>query len=274
MAEIDDYALGRDYAEGLRLETQHLLWNIHDGYTIDPKIPITPQTKIADVGTGTGVWLLDVATQVPSTVQLDGFDISDEQFPHKSNVPENVNFRITDALSKVPDDLVGQYDVVHIRFLGPIIKGGDTEGVIQHAIQLLKPGGHFQWEEADLRRSKLCIKGPEAEAFSAFARQGYEAMNYTFSWVEDLPNRLNRAGLEVLRFKMEPWGKAMVPLATRTFVLAHIAHINSLYQIGHESLPPRHEADALLVALIKAVKNGAAYYQTPVNLLARKPARS
>ncbi|UKZ82806.1 hypothetical protein TrVFT333_010604 [Trichoderma virens FT-333] len=257
MAETDDYVLGRDYAEGLRLETQHLLWNIHNGFTIDPKIPITPQTKIADLGTGTGVWLLDVATQVPPTVQLDGFDISDEQFPHKSNVPDNVNFRITDALSKVPDDLLGKYDVVHIRYLGPI---------------LLKPGGYLQWEEGDLSPKKLCIKGPEAEAFYTFASLSYRSSNFTFSWVEDLPNRVNRAGLEVLKFRMDPFSKAMAPLATRTFVLGHIAGTNSLYKIGHESLPPRHEVDALLAALIGAVKNGAAYYQTPVSLLARKPA--
>ncbi|KAL7910594.1 S-adenosyl-L-methionine-dependent methyltransferase [Trichoderma velutinum] len=272
MSGTDDYVFTRDYAEGLRLETQHLIWNIHNGYTINPKIPITSQTKIADLGTGTGVWLLDVATQVPSTVQLDGFDISDGQFPHKSNVPNNVNFRITDALSKVPDDLVAKYDVVHIRYLGPIVRRGNTEPIIQHAMHLLKPGGYLQWEEANLTRDKLCIKGPEAEAFYAFASLGYNALNFTFSWVEDLPYRLNKAGFEVLKFRNDPFPKAMGPLATRTFVLTHVAGIDSFYKTGHESLPPRHEADALLAALIGAVKNGAAFYPTQVSLLARKSA--
>lgn len=45
-----------------------------------------------------------------------------------------------------------------------------------------------------------------------------------------------------------------------------------MYKIGHESLPPRHEADALLAALIGAVKNGAAIYPTQVSLLAQKSA--
>ncbi|KAL6697092.1 S-adenosyl-L-methionine-dependent methyltransferase [Trichoderma pleuroticola] len=272
MAGTDDYVFARDYAEGLRLETQHLLWNIHNGYTINPNIPITPQTKIADLGTGTGVWLLDVATQVPPTVQLDGFDISDGQFPHKSNIPDNVNFRITDALSKVPDDLVEIYDVVHIRYLGPIVKGGNAEPIIQHAMQLLKTGGYLQWEEADLSRNKLCIKGPEAEAFYAFASIGYNALNFTFSWVEDLPHRLNQAGFEMLQFRSEQFPQAMAPLVTRTFVLSHVAGIASFYKTGYESLPSRHEADALLAALIGAVKNGAAIYPTQVSLLARKSA--
>ncbi|KAL6826657.1 S-adenosyl-L-methionine-dependent methyltransferase [Trichoderma camerunense] len=272
MAATDDYVFARDYAEGLRLETQHLLWNIHNGYTINPKIPITPQTKIADVGTGTGVWLLDVATQVPPTVQLDGFDISDGQFPHKSNIPDNVDFRIMDALSEVPDDLVEKYDVVHIRYLGPIVKRGNVEPIIQHAMRLLKVGGYLQWEEADLTRNKLCIKGPEAEAFYAFASLGYDTLDFTFSWVEDLPIRLNRAGFEVLKFRNDQLPQAMAPLVTRTFVLTHIAGIDAFYKNGHESLPPRHEADALLAALIGAVKKGAAIYPTQVSLLARKAA--
>jgi hypothetical protein len=70
-------------------------------------------------------------------VQLDGFDISDEQFPHKSNVPSNIKFQIMDALSKVPDEFVEKYDVVHMRFFACVIRGGNTAPLIQHAIQLL-----------------------------------------------------------------------------------------------------------------------------------------
>lgn len=42
-----------------------------------------------------------------------------------------------DALSEVPGDLVEKYDVVHIRYLGPIVKRGNVEPIIQHAMQLL-----------------------------------------------------------------------------------------------------------------------------------------
>lgn len=86
-----------------------------------------------------------MATQVPPTVQLDGFDISDEQFPHKSNVPANVNFRTSNALAKVPDEFVGKYDVVHIRYLGGIIREGNTEAVIQHVVQLLSKFSMSLW---------------------------------------------------------------------------------------------------------------------------------
>ncbi|KAM0263202.1 hypothetical protein ACHAQJ_001357 [Trichoderma viride] len=272
MAEAYDYVLGRSYTEGLRLETQHLLLNIHNGYTIDPKIPITPETKIADMGTGTGIWLLDMATQVPSTVQLDGFDISDEQFPHKSNRPSNINFWIMDALSEVPDEFIEKYDVVHMRFWACVIRDGDTAALIKHATQLLKPGGYLHWDDGDL--SKLYIKGPEAEAFSVFARKAYEVMGFKFEWLEDLPNLIQQAGLEVLKFKMEPFSKVCTSIATRPFVLGHIPGNNAVYKTGNASLPPRHEVDALLANLIGAIKNGAALHQTLVSLLARKPVRS
>lgn len=173
MSDADEYVLGREYSEGLRsnqhslhslgvgltctrLETQHLLFNIHNGYTIDPKIPITPGMKIADMGAGTGwvflwllpricrlayqyisIWLLDVARQVPSTVQLDAFDISDKQFPHKDSRPDNMSCRILDAFSQVPDELIGKYDVVHLRLWCCIVRDCNTAALIQHATQLL-----------------------------------------------------------------------------------------------------------------------------------------
>ncbi|KAL6892006.1 S-adenosyl-L-methionine-dependent methyltransferase [Trichoderma evansii] len=265
MSEIDDYVLGREHSE----ETQHLLFNIHNGYTIDPEIPITPDTKIADMGTGTGIWLLDVAEQVPSTVQLDGFDISDKQFPHKANRPDNMNFRALDAFSQVPDDLMGKYDIVHLRLWCCIVKDSNTAALIQHATELLKPGGYLQWDDADL--GKMYIRGPEAEALNALDRKVRSILHFDFAWIQDLPNRLKEAGLKVLKFKTEPFSKTCIPIVTRTSLMAHFTGMKAVYKFGIASLPPRDEAEAALTALIEALKQGAMYHWTPVTLLARKP---
>lgn len=37
-----------------RLEAQHLLFKMHNGYALNPKIPISSDMKIAEIGTGTG----------------------------------------------------------------------------------------------------------------------------------------------------------------------------------------------------------------------------
>ncbi|PON20323.1 hypothetical protein TGAM01_v210822 [Trichoderma gamsii] len=203
MSDADDYVLGREYSEGLRLETQHLLFNIHNGYTIDPKIPISPGMKIADIGTGTGIWLLDVARQVPSTVQLDAFDISDKQFPHKDSRPDNMSCRILDAFSQVPDELIGVYDVVHLRLWCCIVRDCNTAALIQHATQLLKPGGYLQWDEADL--DKMHIKGAEAEAVAALSRTAQAITHFDYSAAALPPREEAEASLDAL-IKAIPYG--------------------------------------------------------------------
>lgn len=40
--------------EANRLDAQHLLWKLYNGYTLHPDIPVTDDMKIAEMGTGTG----------------------------------------------------------------------------------------------------------------------------------------------------------------------------------------------------------------------------
>ncbi|RSL63004.1 hypothetical protein CEP53_004597, partial [Fusarium sp. AF-6] len=66
----DDYVLGRDISDSIRhgcslLDAQHLLWKLHNRYTLHPAIPKSDHMKIAEVGTGTGIWLFDLAQDLP-----------------------------------------------------------------------------------------------------------------------------------------------------------------------------------------------------------------
>ncbi|KOS17688.1 hypothetical protein ESCO_002511 [Escovopsis weberi] len=121
-ALADDYVLGRDLLGSIRLDAQHAIWTIHNGWTMNPRIPITRDMKIAEIGTGTSLWLLDLAAKLPETVTLDGFDISDSQFPPSSLLPPNVTLRTMNALDTVPEELVGTPE----------------------------PGGYIQWEDGDV----------------------------------------------------------------------------------------------------------------------------
>lgn len=85
-----------------------------------------------------------MSSQLPPTVQLDGFDISDGQFPHKSVLPSNMTLRIQDAFAEVPAELIGTYDVVHMRFWCCVVKDQNTGPLIRHAMSLLsKPPPPF-----------------------------------------------------------------------------------------------------------------------------------
>ena len=80
LAEGQAYLLNRNHAAAVRLNYQYYLWKEALGFTIHPTIasalPTIDPTKltIADVASGTGMWLLEVARLVPKTTVLDGLD--------------------------------------------------------------------------------------------------------------------------------------------------------------------------------------------------------
>lgn len=107
--------------------------------------PISPTaSKILDVGTGTGVWAIDVADTYPS-VEVFGTDISPIQ---PSWVPPNCSFHIEDAQLEwtyAPNS----FDFVHIRALYGSIK--DWPALYREAYLATKPGGWVENFEFTIR---------------------------------------------------------------------------------------------------------------------------
>ncbi|CAM1507986.1 Fc.00g048340.m01.CDS01 [Cosmosporella sp. VM-42] len=129
-----------------RLDEQHLFTTKVFGFLIHPNIPITSRTlKVADIGTGTGIWLLDVAKRLPSTCQLTGFDISSSAFPPPQTWPANVSLRTQDMFLPFPASEVGTYDVVAVRFVSSAATRAEWAQAIKNLMTLLKPGGWLQW---------------------------------------------------------------------------------------------------------------------------------
>ncbi|CEL01801.1 hypothetical protein ASPCAL01379 [Aspergillus calidoustus] len=242
---------------------------MHNGYVLHPAIPIHPDMKIAEIGTGTGIWLLELAPQLPSSILFDGFDISDNLFPHHSLLPSNIRFGVMDSFGDVPEELVGKYDVVHLRLWCCVVTGSDPSKLIQGAMRLLKPGGYLQWDESDPR--KPFDKGEHAEAFLPVALSIYESFNLDFSWIPELDKNAEKEGLDVVEFKTGSFPTSMLPLVTKTHLSAHAELIASAYGAQSASLPPREEAENCLYRLIDATKTGAVYHWSPIMLLAQKP---
>jgi hypothetical protein len=144
---------------------------------------------------------LDLADDLPKTVQLDGYDVSDSQYPAQAVLADNVSLSVLDAFGDVPPHLAGTYDVVHLRFWCCVVKGGDPGLLIRHAINLLsivsfphcigiyitsalesiEPGGYVQWEDAHL--GKTFINGAIAEKFGSVAQKLFKTGNITFEYV-------------------------------------------------------------------------------------------
>ena len=102
----DSYFLTRSYAASARLNLQHYIWtDIFDGKLLHPSIPVHDSSlRVADVATGTRIWLLDFARKHQNASRLD---ISLFQVPFKAWLPANVTFReynVFDASPRILSD--------------------------------------------------------------------------------------------------------------------------------------------------------------------------
>ncbi|KAG6357744.1 hypothetical protein INS49_013623 [Diaporthe citri] len=137
----------RDYVDSNRINLQHYIWVELFGYRIHPQIPVSlPNLRVADVGTGTAAWITDLSPHLPSA-QLDGLDVSFDAAPPREWLPPNVTLRSFDVKGDVPADLLGCYDVVHIRNFAFVLLDEELAQALSNLAKLLKPGGHLQWGE-------------------------------------------------------------------------------------------------------------------------------
>lgn len=146
LADGRGYMLGRSYAAASRLNFQHYLWRESLHFNLHPSISIPEKARIADVATGTAIWLVDIAREYP-TAQLDGFDINTSQAPPKQWLPPNITLKTWNIFDDVPQHMIGIYDVVHVRLLVLVVQKGDPRKILRNLICMLKPGGYIQWDE-------------------------------------------------------------------------------------------------------------------------------
>lgn len=147
MADGRGYMLNRNHAASARLNFQHYLWKASLKFNIHPSIPKPGQeAHIADVATGTAIWLAEAAHELPNA-QLDGFDIDLTQAPPKEWLPPNTQLRYWNVFDSIPDDLQGKYDIVHVRLLVLVVENSDPRPIIRNLVKMLKPGGYLQWDD-------------------------------------------------------------------------------------------------------------------------------
>ncbi|KKZ67548.1 hypothetical protein EMCG_06782 [[Emmonsia] crescens] len=141
------YLLTRTRAESDRLDFQHNTFQKVLGFLLHPAIPQHDHMRIADIGTGTGIWLRDLAETLPKTCIFDGFDISLDQLPDRVLFPTDINYYVQDILAPFPTEFLGQYDAVHVRLLVMGLKVDEWERAIRNLMSLLRPGGYLQWTD-------------------------------------------------------------------------------------------------------------------------------
>ena len=83
------------------------------------------------------IWPVSLSTTLPPTVQLDGLDITDAQFPAKEWLPANVMLDTWDAFSQVPETLIGNYDIINIRYIALVLRENNFPTLLRNLVSLL-----------------------------------------------------------------------------------------------------------------------------------------
>ncbi|KAI0532578.1 hypothetical protein GGR58DRAFT_489759 [Xylaria digitata] len=215
----DDYRLGRNYVAASRLNLQHFMYKDAQGFLLHPVIQNYLRHKqesrrkdllqVADLATGTGLWLFDLVKS-PEVNGLDiqyyGFDISRALFPHNSWLPKNVVLSTSNLLEEPPQSLHGQFDIVHLRLVLSLIRGGSPKPVIRHIKMLLKPGGYVQWDELDpFNHFDVLTPKPDSEAPNMTATFQKIKDLADWSWIARLPETLLEEGFQTaVQYSYEP----------------------------------------------------------------------
>ncbi|KAF4314539.1 Methyltransferase type 11 [Botryosphaeria dothidea] len=136
------YQFPNDDREQDRLDMVHALHTV----VKDDKLffaPITNPKRILDIGTGTGLWAVQVGDEHPDA-QVLGNDLSPIQ---PRWVPPNVIFEVDDVEAEWPDGRA-PFDLVHARYMAGSIK--DWPGLLRNCYDSLKPGGWVECSDWDL----------------------------------------------------------------------------------------------------------------------------
>ncbi|WYZ35863.1 hypothetical protein EsH8_X_000510 [Colletotrichum jinshuiense] len=156
------YLLPNDEPEQEREDMKHAMCvNVMDGKL--HSAPIENPQKVIDIGTGTGIWAIDMGDEFPEA-EVIGIDLSPIQ---PTWVPPNVRFIVDDAEAEWvwPANTV---DFVHARHMCMAIKNWPR--LLSQAYESLKPGGWVELQE--LRFYLQCddgsMPGPEEYGYGRF----------------------------------------------------------------------------------------------------------
>ncbi|KAJ2992242.1 hypothetical protein NUW58_g2232 [Xylaria curta] len=140
---------GSAQSEDERLNTQFYLFNDAVRNELLPQhissslSASSAPPKIMEIATGTGIWLSELAKTLPPDAELVGLDYDTSKFPPTSSLTPNITLRHADMYEPFPSDLLGKFDVVHVRLVIFAMKDGYGARLAKNLMTLLKPGGHI-----------------------------------------------------------------------------------------------------------------------------------
>ncbi|TFK39536.1 S-adenosyl-L-methionine-dependent methyltransferase, partial [Crucibulum laeve] len=164
------YIFPSDDREKERLRNQHFFWRrVFGGRILFAPIMLQPTDVVLESGAGSGIWLLDIAKEVPASVTLHGIDIESNLFPELH--PENIHFSIS-SVTTLPHEWTNKFTLVHQRLLIGALKKSEWPTALQEIHRVLAPGGWVQLFESAGREAGPCLARMRAMASALYASRG------------------------------------------------------------------------------------------------------
>ncbi|KAF7363551.1 S-adenosyl-L-methionine-dependent methyltransferase [Mycena sanguinolenta] len=186
------YALPHDDLERQRLLLQHNTLNnlFEDRFVLAP-VSLDHNDKVLDIGTGSGLWIMDLATGINPSVPIIGVDIEPRLFP--ASVPKNIEFRV-ESVTSLPSEWTETFSLVHQRCLILALQVHQWSQAIHEIFRVLRPGGWVQLTEVAFWPEGKYPRRPCMEKLVAIFRRVTEARNLNADCAYDIPKILEEAG--------------------------------------------------------------------------------
>ncbi|KAG8945442.1 hypothetical protein FRC04_000817 [Tulasnella sp. 424] len=212
-ASDKDYYLPADQVEQARLDIQHqaLKLTMNSLYAQREPVKISlnrkdRRTSLLDVGTGSGIWALEMAEEFPDT-DVTGIDIVQPGILQHSSVaiPPNCVLKVADATTEIKK-YHETFDIIHFR-AAHLGMPNFVKILLEDTANALKPGG--------LLLLVHCVPLILKDDLSAYPVTDEGQPGFTF--YQRAFNRVYQAHFKRARVKMEPsifWHKypAIMPL--------------------------------------------------------------
>ncbi|KAF2190318.1 S-adenosyl-L-methionine-dependent methyltransferase [Zopfia rhizophila CBS 207.26] len=183
----ETYLFPNDDEEKDRIDMYHHVMTLRcDGELHLAPIGPNPQ-RILDIGTGTGIWAIDMGDKYPSA-EILGNDLSPIQ---PSLVPPNVKFEVDD----VENEWVysSKFDYIHCRAMACGLR--DWPKLMNQAFKFTKPGGWVEFQDFDCE-------------FYTSSNGEFEKGNSIDDWAHKIRDGAAKFGLEPEPGpKLEQWVK-------------------------------------------------------------------
>ncbi|KAI9595827.1 S-adenosyl-L-methionine-dependent methyltransferase [Syncephalis fuscata] len=142
------YLLPVNEHERDRLNRQHEFLRISLGAHFFA--PVHQPRKVLDVGTGTGIWIKDMAKLWP-TSRFYGMDLVQ---PEPQNGKFKFKFAFADIFKGLPYSN-STFDYVHQRFLSSAIPTKQWKSVLRELYRVTRPGGYLEITDATAQLSQI-----------------------------------------------------------------------------------------------------------------------